>query len=105
MRPLKPWRLALPVLLAALVAVAGSAGAQLRPVPDDDPDLASGWAAYQVRDLTAALAYFRTAAERDQRVAQFNLAVMLISGEGVAADPELGLVWLRRAAGNGMARA
>jgi hypothetical protein len=48
---------------------------------------------------------FRRAAERNQRVAQFNLAVMLIAATASAADPRQGLAWLRRAADNGMARA
>jgi TPR repeat protein len=98
-------RAARAIVLAALVSLGGGAMAQLRIVPDDDPDLARGWAAYQARDLPAAFAYFRKAAEGEQRVAQFNLAVMLMGGEGVVADPQQGVTWLRRAADNGLARA
>jgi len=100
---LRRLRLAMYGFLVALGM--SSASAQLYIVPDDDPDLARGWAAYQARDAQGAFAYFRKAAERDQRVAQFNLAVMLVQGEGVAADPAQGISWLRRSADNGLARA
>jgi TPR repeat protein len=100
-----PFRL-LKLLPATLLLVAVVASAQrLQIVPDDDLDLANGFAAYQARDAKRALEHFRKAAERNQRVAQFNLAVMLLTGDGVPADPAAGLGWLRRAADNGMARA
>ena len=56
--------------------------ARLQVVPDDDVELAQGYAAHQAGDLARARALFRTGAERNQRVAQFNLAVMLLDGEG-----------------------
>ncbi|MCX8114594.1 MAG: sel1 repeat family protein, partial [Burkholderiaceae bacterium] len=96
------WTLALlALLLAAGVAIAANG---LQPAADD-VDLANGWAAYQAMDYAKALALYRKAAERGQRVAQFNLAVMLITGEGAPADPKQGIAWLRKSADNGMARA
>jgi TPR repeat protein len=93
----------LAVVLAAGAAVA--AASRLQIVPDGDPDLALGVAAYEARDTSAALDHFRKAAARNQRTAQFNLAVLLLFGDGVPADPPTGLQWLRRSADNGMPRA
>jgi uncharacterized protein len=45
------------------------------------------------------------AAGRNERVAQFNLAVMLLAGEGGPADPVEGVSWLRKSADLGFARA
>jgi len=56
--PLRPLRLASALLMAALVSYAGAVPAQLQVIPDDDPDLARGWAAYQASDTKAAFGYF-----------------------------------------------
>jgi hypothetical protein len=93
-----------PLMLVALPVVTLAAD-RLQLVPDDDRDLTLGLTAYQARDARKAAEYFRKAAERNQRTAQFNLAVLLLSGDGVPADPPQGLRWLRKAADNGMARA
>jgi TPR repeat protein len=79
--------------------------AKLQIVPDSDADLARGYAAYQAGDLVKAQQLFRTGAERHQRVAQFNLAVMLLAGEGGPPDPAAGVQWLKKSATNGFARA
>ena len=50
----------LAVVLAAGAAVA--AASRLQIVPDGDPDLALGVAAYEARDTSAALDHFRKAA-------------------------------------------
>jgi uncharacterized protein len=91
------------LLLAMLMHPAE--GARLQVVPDDDVELAQGYAAHQSGDLARALALFRKGAERNQRVAQFNLAVMLLDGEGGQPDPKSGLQWLQKSAGGGFARA
>ena len=60
--------------------------APLQVVPDKDSDLAQGFAAYERGEHARALQLFRQAAERNQRVAQFNLAVMLLGGQGGQPD-------------------
>jgi TPR repeat protein len=77
--------------------------ARLQVVPDDDVELAQGYAAHQAGDLVRARALFRKA-ERNQRVAQFSLAVMLLDGEG-GTRSESGLHWLQKSAGGGFPRA
>ncbi|HQR78080.1 MAG TPA: sel1 repeat family protein, partial [Burkholderiaceae bacterium] len=71
-------------LTACLIAAAlfPAYAARLQVVPGDDVELGQGFAAYEAGDLARALQLFRSAAERNQRVAQFNLAVMLMNGEG-----------------------
>lgn len=92
-------------LLVALSMHAPAQAARLQVVPDDDVELAQGYAAHQAGDLARARALFRTGAERNQRVAQFNLAVMLLDGEGGPPDPKAGLQWLQKSAAGGFARA
>jgi len=90
----------------ALVALAGCANAQnLQIVPGADVDVGRGWSAYAKGDLPQALRAYRQAAERGDPLGQFNLAVMLIGGEGTAPDPRQGVDWLKRAAERGLARA
>jgi TPR repeat protein len=104
---------ALPLRLASLLCVAllscwlaaPAAAARLEVVPDSDTALVQGFAAYEAGDRTRARQLYSHAAGRGQRVAQFNLAVMLIGGEGGPADPVAGLEWLRKSAGGGFARA
>ena len=98
--------LLLRALMLALALASGSAAAdRLQVAPDDDADVAAGWNAYRANDPARALAYYRKAADRNNRVAQFNLAIMLMSGEGVTADPVTGVSWLRKSAERGFARA
>lgn len=67
-----------------LAPLAAQASDRLQIAPDDDFDLAQGFAAYQQRDARKAAEFFRkAAAARNQRTAQFNLAVMLLAGDGV----------------------
>jgi uncharacterized protein len=99
---------ALQLLLAALlglVLAAAVQAARLQVVPDNDAELAQGYAAYQAGDLARARQIFLRGAERRQRVAQFNLAVMLLGGQGGPSDPASGVRWLRVSADGGFARA
>jgi len=64
-----------------------------------------GWLAYQRGDFAAARGAYEHDAQLGDRLAQFNLATMLLRGEGGAADPEKGVDWLRKAAEAGMAQA
>ena len=99
----RPFRLLLLLVFALLVTAAH--GARLQVVPDGDAELAEGYAAYQAGDLVRAQQQFRKGAERKHRVAQFNLAVMLLEGEGGQLDPAGGVQWLRKSADGGFARA
>ena len=69
------------------------------PPPD------AGWRAYQKHDYRAALVEFEQRARDGDRVAQFNLAMMLMGGEAGATDVSGGLVWLQRSADAGLAQA
>ncbi len=91
--------------LLAGAALCAAHAARLQIVPGDDVELSQGFAAYESGDLVRAQRLFRSAAERNQRVAQFNLAVMLLNGEGGPSDPVTGVQWLKKSAGNGFARA
>ncbi|MDH5208205.1 MAG: sel1 repeat family protein, partial [Burkholderiaceae bacterium] len=75
----------LALLICAVVAAAHAGPVQV--VPSADPDVAAGWAAYAAADHARAIEYYRKAAARNERVAQFNLAVMLFAGEGGPVDP------------------
>jgi TPR repeat protein len=57
------------------------------------------------KDLAMAVAWFRRAAEQGERIAQYNLAVMLVKGEGIEADPEEALKWYLQAAQQGVPEA
>jgi TPR repeat protein len=95
----------LALVVAALLWTQAVQGARLQIVPDDDVELARGFAAYESGDLAGARKLFTLAAERNQRVAQFNLAVMLFAGEGGAVDAAAGVQWLQKSAHAGFARA
>lgn len=102
--PVSRIRKVLTGLLVGAVLLPAQA-ARLQIVPADDVELGQGFAAYQAGDLARAQRLFRSAAEREQRVGQFNLAVMLINGEGGPADPAAGVSWLKKSAVGGFARA
>lgn len=89
--------------LALGLGVASATGLQI--VPDGDSDVTAGWDAYRSRDYAKALGHYRDAAARNQRVAQFNLAVMLLAGEGAARDPAAAVDWMKKSAQLGFARA
>src|SRR5882672_5083721 len=84
------WALAL-----ACACIAGSAAAAAD----------AGWRAYERGDYVAARSLYDAAARGGDRLAQYNLAMMLMRGEGGAADTDAGVVWLTRAADAGMAQA
>lgn len=60
---------------------------------------------YEAGQQTQALDEFRRAAEQGNRLAQFDYAMMLLNGEGVAPDPRGAVQWLERAANAGMSQA
>ncbi|WP_321900434.1 tetratricopeptide repeat protein [Burkholderia cepacia] len=83
---------------------AGTPGA---PQAKSDPsrETQSAVADYNAGDYRAALVQFHDAAERGDRLAQFNYAMMLLTGEGVTANVDEGLRWLKRAADANMSHA
>jgi uncharacterized protein len=60
--------------------------------------------AYQRGDHTAAARDFELRAKRGDRLAQFNLAMMIYRGEATG-DKDAGLAWLRKSADQGLAQA
>ena len=60
---------------------------------------------YEQNDFGHAFDEFAEAAQRGNRLAQFNYAMMLMRGEGTVARPEEAVKWLRRAADNQMTHA
>ncbi|WP_269508659.1 tetratricopeptide repeat protein [Burkholderia sp. IMCC1007] len=93
--------------MLGLWAVCAAVAAQNAPHAKPDPahETQSAVADYNAGDYRAALVQFHDAAERGDRLAQFNYAMMLITGVGVTANVEEGLRWLRRAANANMSHA
>jgi uncharacterized protein len=69
------------------------------------PDTDAGWQAYRRGDYAQAFADYQAAASKGDRLAQFNVAMMLLRGEGAPADVAGGIAWLTRSANAGMAQA
>ena len=85
--------------IAAIFAACLAATALATSTPE------SGWQAYTRGDYAQALAAYEAAARRGDRLAQFNMAMMLLRGEGRAADIDGAIGWLTRSADAGMAQA
>ena len=56
-------------------------------------------------DLAEGVNWYEAAAEQGHKIAQYNFAVMLRSGQGRAADVTKATEWFQRAAERGMAEA
>lgn len=98
-------------VLAALI-MAGSwvaspvrAQASAASAAQDDPQTQTAVADYNAGNFGVAIKEFRDAAERGNRLAQFNYAMMLLNGEGTKADVDEGRKWLRKAADANMSHA
>ena len=94
------WRL----LVAAVLFAGGPCTASARE------DAASSWFEEALRsdaggDARSAFALYRRAAEAGLPAAELNVAVMLDSGRGVAADTAEAATWYARAAVHGEVRA
>jgi TPR repeat protein len=72
---------------------------------DTDPQTESAVADYNAGNLPGALAKFHEAAQRGNRLAEFDYAMMLLNGEGGATDIGEGRRWLRKAADANMSHA
>ncbi|UCF25917.1 MAG: sel1 repeat family protein, partial [Ralstonia sp.] len=104
-------RLGRGALYAVALAAAGWTWAVLAATPpaDTQGDAAAltqiAIAHYEHNDFGHAFDEFAEAAQRGNRLAQFNYAMMLMRGEGTVARPEEAVKWLRRAADNQMTHA
>ena len=78
-------------------------GGSVQAQRDAGASLATGdWREGNVpQDLSAAVAWYRRAAEAKDADAQYNLASMLVEGEGCDRDLLAAREWLRRASGGG----
>jgi TPR repeat protein len=65
-----------------LLACAGAASGQSFPESAPDPDLLQAWPAWLVGDHAKARRHFLAAARRGNPLGQYNLAMMLVHGEG-----------------------
>lgn len=90
--------------LAWLVGLA-SANAGAQTVKGSDLATQNAVADYNAGNLGAARSEFKKAAANGSRLAEFNYAMMLVNGEGGAAQPEEGKKWLRKAADADMTQA
>lgn len=80
-----------------------AAKSQGEAVVDDETQTAV--ADYNAGNFGTALKEFHDAADRGNRLAQFNYAMMLLNGEGTAADVGEGRKWLLKAAEANMSHA
>lgn len=102
-----------PRMLRAILGVAISAATSFALAATSPADTQGDAAAltqiaiahYEHNDFGHALDEFAEAAQRGNRLAQFNYAMMLMRGEGTVARPEEAVKWLRRAADNQMTHA
>jgi TPR repeat protein len=56
-------------------------------------------------DFVAAAEWYRKASEQNHGLAQFNLGIMYLKGQGVARDQKSAMMWMTRAAQGGDAGA
>ncbi|MEX3956279.1 tetratricopeptide repeat protein [Trinickia sp. EG282A] len=76
------------------------------PAPaESDPETQSAVADYNAGNFGSALKEFHDAAERGNRLAQFNYAMMLLNGEGTPTNVDEARRWLRKAADANMSHA
>ncbi len=97
------------VLGASAWAIASGALAQAASAPqgraDTDAETQTAVADYNAGNLGVALKEFRAAADRGNRLAEFNYAMMLLTGEGTEANVDEGRKWLLKAAQANMSHA
>ena len=98
------------LLSCLLLACAGATSAQVEPpdpllLPDLDMDLMQGGPAWLVGDHVTARRHFRAAAQRGHPLGQYNLAMMLLNGEGGPCDVAHAVSLLRKSADAGISLA
>lgn len=95
------------VLLGATLSTAGVSNAQIvnyRNYADNAPGtpfLERGNMFYRQGDYAAAVGNFRLAAHWADKLAQFNLGLMHVNGDGVERDPLRGWAWIELSAERG----
>jgi TPR repeat protein len=87
------------LLFACVSAV--SAESEMRHAAPD-PHLMQAWPAWLVGDHVKARHHFRAAAENGHPLGQYNLAMMLLNGEGGPCEPVEAKALLRKAADRGI---
>ncbi|WP_042296313.1 tetratricopeptide repeat protein [Paraburkholderia bannensis] len=90
---------------ASRLASAAGTGGQPSVSAESDPQTANAVADYNAGNLTVARTEFQSAAAHGNRLAEFNYAMMLLNGEGGAADVSEGRKWLHKAADANMSHA
>jgi hypothetical protein len=85
-------------VIAAIIMMAAVSFVHLRPAL---ADMAAGIKAYKVGDYKTALTHFRTAAEKDNTIAQFFLGKMYDKGQGVPQNAVEAFDWYRKSAEGG----
>jgi TPR repeat protein len=85
--------------------VSATAFAQQNSLKSDNPETQTAVADYNAGNLSVAFTEFHRAAEHGDRLAEFNYAMMLLNGEGTAANVDEGKKWLRKAADANMSHA
>src|SRR5258708_29858347 len=81
-------RMVVAVISAAAIATTTLMAATL------EPGTGAGWQAYRRGDYAEAFAAYEAASRKGDRLAQFNLAMMLLRGEGKPVDLAAGVEWL-----------
>ena len=66
-----------------------------------ETERALGWAYQRAQDFTAAVTWYRQAADKGNPDAQYNLGAVYASGKGVPRDDVTALMWLNLAASAG----
>lgn len=97
------------LLGACAWSIANGALAQAASAPrgqaDTDVETQTAVADYNAGNFDVALKEFRAAADRGNRLAEFNYAMMLLNGEGGSANVDEGRKWLLKAAEANMSHA
>ena len=104
-RMILPERLRWRRMVVAAINMAGIAAATMLMAATPDPSAGAGWQAYRRGDYAEAFTAYEAAARKGDRLAQFNLAMMLLRGEGKPVDLAAGVEWLTKSADAGMAQA
>ena len=94
-------------LLCAMLGVGTFAGqAQAaQEVAQSSPQTKEAIADYDAGNYPVARSEFKAQAEKGDRLAEFNYAMMMLNGEGGPTDLDTAKVWLKRSAEAGMAHA
>jgi uncharacterized protein len=91
--------------MAAVIALVVSSSGVAQTIKGSDLATQSAVADYNAGNMISARSEFKRAAEKGSRLAEFNYAMMLLNGEGGAANVDEGKKWLRKAADANMTHA